>query len=179
MKKNRESGIRPPSILSETDPQLTEPDILAALETVMDPEIPVVSLVEMGIVRRIDVDEEKVTVTITPTFSGCPALAVMQRDILRRLEEIGAQEPRVELSLSPPWSTDWITPSARRKLADFGIRPPAAHGGNIDLVLFDPVACTNCGSENTSLRNSFGSTPCRMIYVCNNCREPFERMKPL
>jgi ring-1,2-phenylacetyl-CoA epoxidase subunit PaaD len=103
----------------------------------------------------------------------------MQRDILARLEAVGVREARVELSLSPPWSTDWITPEGRQKLADFGIRPAATHGGDIGIVLLDPVACTNCGSENTSLRNSFGPTPCRMIYVCNACREPFERMKPL
>jgi ring-1,2-phenylacetyl-CoA epoxidase subunit PaaD len=145
----------------------------------MDPEIPVVSLVEMGIVREVDVDDAGVTVTITPTFSGCPALEVMQRDIVKALEAAGEPKARVEVSLSSPWTTDWISPEGRRKLADFGIRPAARHGGNIALVLLDAVACTNCGSENTSLRNSFGPTPCRMIYVCNDCREPFERMKPL
>ena len=158
---------------------LSKSEIYATLETIMDPEIPVVSLVEMGIVQDVTVADGEVTVTITPTFSGCPALETMQKDIVRRLEEAGAPEARVEVSLSPPWTTDRISTAARRKLADFGIRPAALHGGDIALVLLDAVACTNCGSENTSLRNSFGPTPCRMIYVCNDCREPFERMKPL
>jgi ring-1,2-phenylacetyl-CoA epoxidase subunit PaaD len=158
---------------------LTKSEIWSALESVMDPEIPVVSLIEMGIVRDIAMDADGTVVTITPTFSGCPALEVMQRDIVTRLEQAGVSKVRVKVSLSPPWTTDWITTEARRKLVEFGIRPAGRHNGDIALVLLDPVACTHCGSENTSLRNSFGSTPCRMIYVCNVCREPFERMKPL
>lgn len=158
---------------------MTEPEVWEILDTVKDPEIPVVSLVEMGIVREVAIDAGGIIVTITPTFSGCPALEVMQREIAERLERAGARRTVVRTVLSPPWSTDRIHPAARRKLADFGIRPAALHGGDIGIVLLEPVACTNCGSVNTSLRNSFGPTPCRMMYVCNDCREPFEAMKPL
>jgi ring-1,2-phenylacetyl-CoA epoxidase subunit PaaD len=140
----------------------------------------VVSLVEMGIVRDVTVAPDGlVTVTITPTFAGCAALQVMQADIVARLGAMGIEHVQVELSYSPPWTTDWITEEARAKLKAFGLAPPPVHGGNFELVLMDEVACPYCGSQCTSLRNSFGSTPCRMIYYCNHCQQPFEQFKPL
>ncbi len=150
------------------------------LEQITDPEIPVVTLVEMGIIRDVRQDESgKVTVTITPTFSGCPALEVMKNDIRDRLREAGVEEVEVHVTLSPPWSTDWITEEGRRKLKAFGLAPPPKHGGDFAILLLDPVACPYCDSENTSLRNNWGATPCRMIFYCNNCQQPFEQFKPL
>jgi ring-1,2-phenylacetyl-CoA epoxidase subunit PaaD len=158
---------------------VTETQIWDALNQVKDPEIPVVSLVEMGIVRDVTVMEDAVTVTITPTFAGCPALQVMKTDIVDALKAIGVQEVTVETVNSPAWTTDWITEEAREKLKAFGLAPPPVHGGNFVMMLMDAVACPYCGSERTVLRNSFGSTPCRMIYYCNHCQQPFEQFKPL
>jgi ring-1,2-phenylacetyl-CoA epoxidase subunit PaaD len=159
---------------------LDENTIWQVLEGVPDPEIPVVSLVEMGIVRDLEItDDGSVTVTITPTFSGCPALEVMKKDIVTCLRAKGIASVFVRVILSPPWTTDWITDDARAKLKTFGLAPPPKHGGDFAISLFDPVACPYCGSENTSLRNNWGPTPCRMIFYCNHCQQPFEQFKPL
>jgi ring-1,2-phenylacetyl-CoA epoxidase subunit PaaD len=149
------------------------------LDTITDPEIPVVSLVEMGIVRDVVLNEDGVTVTITPTFAGCPALAVMREDIIKRLGERGLGPVHVQTVLHPPWTSDWISDTARDKLEGFGLALPARHRGDITLMLDETVACPRCGSKRTSLKNTFGSTLCRMIYTCNDCREPFERFKAI
>ncbi len=158
---------------------LSEQQIWVALSEVKDPEIPVVSLVEMGIVRGAALEGETVVVTITPTFSGCPALHAMQRDIAAQLKEAGAADVRVEVTLSPPWTTDWISQEAREKLRVFGLAPPPVHGGDFEIALMETVTCPFCGSESTSLLNSWGPTPCRAIYDCHSCRQAFERFKPL
>ncbi len=164
-----------------TDPSttLTEDRIWAALNSVMDPEIPVVSLVEMGIVRRVAVEGQSVTVTMTPTFSGCPALVEMERLIADKVRALGAQAVTVEKTLSPAWSSDWISDTGRQKLKQFGLAPPQRHGGNLLVTFFDVVACPYCGSSNTTLKNSFGSTLCRAIYYCHDCRDSFEQFKAL
>lgn len=156
----------------------TEP-VWKALETVADPEIPVLNLVEMGIVRAVAATDAGVTVTLVPTFSGCPALEVMKRDVREELEARGYRDVRVEVVLSPPWSTDMLSDEARRKLREFGLAPPARHGGLIDLDAQAPTPCPHCGSVDTRLTSAFGSTLCREIYVCDGCREPFEGFKPL
>jgi ring-1,2-phenylacetyl-CoA epoxidase subunit PaaD len=158
---------------------ITVERIWAALDEVKDPEIPVVSVVEMGIVRGVAVEGDVVTVTITPTFSGCPALITMQDDIKARLRQMGVAEPQVRTVLSPPWTTEWIGEEARTKLQSFGLAPPPRHDGDFTLVLLDQVACPYCGSKDTSLRNSFGPTLCRAIFYCNACQQPFEQFKPL
>lgn len=150
------------------------------LEDVKDPEIPVVSLVEMGIVRDVAISPDgDVTVKITPTFSGCPALHTMKQDIVDRLKEAGIDSITIEMVYSPPWTSDWINDEAREKLRLFGFAPAPRHGGNFEVMLLDAVNCPYCGSANTSLRNSFGSTLCRMIFYCNACQQPFEQFKPL
>ncbi len=160
------------SISSET--------IWQTLATIPDPELPVVSLVEMGIVRGVEqAPDGRVTVTITPTFSGCPALDVMKTDIVRGLEHLGVEKVIVRTVLAPPWTTNWITEPARAKLKAFGLAPPPQHGGDFAILLFDPVACPYCDSENTTLKNNWGPTPCRMIFYCNHCQQPFEQFKPL
>ena len=153
--------------------------IWTTLSNVMDPEIPVVSLVEMGIVRDVSVTDNTIQVTITPTFSGCPALEVMKKDIKEALKIFDYSAISVIVTLSPPWSTDWISEEGRRKLKEFGITPPHVHAGNIHQALLQPVECPNCNSIKTTLRNSFGPTPCRMIFTCNDCQQPFEQFKPL
>jgi ring-1,2-phenylacetyl-CoA epoxidase subunit PaaD len=150
------------------------------LEKIPDPEIPVVSLVEMGIVRGVEQTEDgRVTVTITPTFSGCPALEVMKADIVTQLQQGGVAEVIVRTVLAPPWTTDWITDAARGKLKAFGLAPPPKHGGDFAILLFDPVLCPYCNSEKTALKNNWGPTPCRMIFYCDACQQPFEQFKPL
>jgi ring-1,2-phenylacetyl-CoA epoxidase subunit PaaD len=155
-------------------------EIWTALDDVKDPEIPVVSVVEMGLVRKVTVSEGgSVSVTITPTFSGCPALDAMKTDIIDRLQQMGIDKVSVVTANSPAWSTDWIAETARAKLKAFGITPAPQHGGSFEVMLLDAVACPYCGSEKTTLRNSFGPTLCRMIFYCNNCQQPFEQFKPL
>lgn len=159
---------------------ITTEAIWQALDTVMDPEIPVVSVVDMGIVREIEAGPDGVIVTMTPTFAGCPALDVMRRDIKTRVQELGVGQVTVETTLSPPWSSDWITDEGRKKLRQFGLTPPQRHGGQVaDVAFFDIAECPRCGSTNTSLRNSFGPTLCRMIWYCNECQDAFEQFKAL
>lgn len=163
----------------ETQSVLTADRIWQILSEVKDPEIPVVSVVEMGLIRGIGLEAQAVVVTMTPTFVGCPALNQMQTEIRERLLEAGAAEVEVKIVFSPAWSTEWIAPQARQKLKDFGLAPPPHHGGRIDIALLDVVACPYCDSQDTSLKNSFGPTLCRAIYYCNNCQQPFEQFKPL
>jgi ring-1,2-phenylacetyl-CoA epoxidase subunit PaaD len=158
---------------------LTIRQIWKHLEDVKDPEIPVVSVVEMGIVRGVALEGAKVIVRMTPTFSGCPALHAMQADIRRHLLDCGAPEVQVIVQLSPAWTSDWITPQARQKLRAFGLAPPARLDGRIALADLQEATCPQCGSPDTSLKNSFGPTLCRAIYVCNSCRQPFEQFKPI
>jgi len=159
--------------------ELTLDAIWTALEDVKDPEIPVVSVVEMGIVREVAVDGDRVVVTMTPTFSGCPALRVMEDDIANRVRALGVTKVEVRIILSPPWSTEWITEKARAKLKSVGLAPPPRHDGDLSLVLMELVACPYCDSKNTSIRNTFGPTLCRAIFYCNACQQPFEQFKPL
>ncbi|GAB4579644.1 MAG: phenylacetate-CoA oxygenase subunit PaaJ [Anaerolineales bacterium] len=159
---------------------LSEETLWQTLNQIPDPEIPVVSLVEMGIVRKVECNPNgSVQVTMTPTFSGCPALDVMKTEIISRLKAIGATEVTIRTNLSPPWTTDWITEPARAKLKAFGLAPPPKHGGDFAILLFDPVACPYCDSQNTTLKNNWGPTPCRMIFYCHDCQQPFEQFKPL
>jgi ring-1,2-phenylacetyl-CoA epoxidase subunit PaaD len=160
-------------------PAISREKIWDALDEVPDPELPVVSLVELGIIREVDILDESVQVTMTPTFSGCPAYEVMAADIEACVQRLGIPEVQVHVSHDPPWTSEWITEPARQKLKAVGLVPPPRHSGDFIQVLIDPVACPHCNSENTSLQNSFGTTPCRMIYTCNNCLEPFELFKPL
>ena len=159
---------------------MNEQQIWTALDDVKDPEIPVVSVVEMGIVRDVAVRCDEVVVTMTPTFSGCPALDVMRRDIANRVRALGAANVRVETILDPPWSSDWISDAAREKLRQFGLAPPPRHDGNfIALASLDVIDCPRCGGNNTTVKNTFGSTLCRAIWYCHDCQDAFEQFKPL
>lgn len=154
-------------------------DIWQLLEEIKDPEIPVVSLVEMGMIRQVGLDDSKVIIILSPTFAGCPALDVMQAEINRRLRQSGALAVEVRLSLKPPWTTDWITPQGREKLKSFGLAPPPLHAGRLEQALQQPVACPYCDSTRTEVKNDFGPTLCRAIWYCYNCQQPFEQFKPI
>ena len=157
---------------------IAEDDIWTLLNEVKDPEIPVVSLVDMGIVREVELEGGKVTVTITPTFSGCPALRVMEDEVKAKLLEAGCEAVEVKSVLAPPWTSDWITESARKKLEAYGVTPPQP-AADTNLIQLSPPSsrCPRCGSFDTTMTNSFGSTLCKTLHTCNRCLEPFEAFK--
>ena len=159
-------------------------ELLAVLDEVKDPEVPVVSVVELGVVRDVVIEDDAVVVTITPTYSGCPAMREIEQEIERALIAHGVERVRIRTVFSPAWTTDWIGPSAREKLRAYGIAPPGtAPSADDDLVPLrrrrDAVACPYCGSANTELRSEFGSTSCKSIRYCNACRQPFEQFKAI
>ncbi|MFP3853897.1 MAG: 1,2-phenylacetyl-CoA epoxidase subunit PaaD [Anaerolineales bacterium] len=154
-------------------------EIWQALDDVMDPEIPVVSVVDLAVVRDVEMIEGSPVITITPTFVGCPALDVMKRDIASQVQSLGYEQVELRVRYDPPWSTDQLSSEAKEKLRGFGLAPPPQHGGRIELVLDQTAACPYCGSENTERKNSFGSTLCRSIHYCHACEQPFEAFKPL
>jgi len=160
-------------------PELKTERIWEILDEVKDPEIPVVSVVEMGLIRSVGVSGEKVIVTMTPTFAGCPALRVMQEEIEERVREAGVEDVEVKMIYAPPWSSNRILPEGRRKLKEFGLSPPPRHDGDLQIALLEEVSCPYCDSKKTTLKNSFGPTLCRAIYYCENCQQPFEQFKPL
>jgi ring-1,2-phenylacetyl-CoA epoxidase subunit PaaD len=158
----------------------TRDDVLEILAEVHDPEIPVLNIVEMGIVRDVSISGGRVKVTITPTYSGCPIMNVIGRDVTAALERHGIGGAELETVYAPAWTTDWLTDEARRKLEEYGIAPPKPL---VEQPLFGPnrsldqVACPFCRSERTSLTSEFGSTACKSLHYCNECQQPFEHFK--
>ncbi len=154
-------------------------DVLAR---VADPEIPVISVTELGIVRDVRARDDAIEVVVTPTYSGCPATELIARSIEQALQEAGAARVRVERRLAPAWTTDWIAPEAKEKLARYGIAPPEGVAGAGERpIVFVPraIACPRCGSDDTERLSQFGATACKALYRCRACREPFEYFKPL
>jgi ring-1,2-phenylacetyl-CoA epoxidase subunit PaaD len=160
---------------------VTKTQVWEALEDVKDPEIPMVSVVELGIVQDVTVEGERVRVIITPTFTGCPALHVMRDNIAQRVRALGVADVEVTVALSPRWTSDRISASAREKMATIGLAPPPRHGGRFDLALDLQllVRCPFCGSSDTVMENPFGPTLCRALHYCNCCQQPFEQFKAL
>jgi ring-1,2-phenylacetyl-CoA epoxidase subunit PaaD len=159
-----------------------EVDPWDVLRGIPDPEIPVISIVELGIVREVTVRGNSVEVAITPTYSGCPALHAIEEDIGARLRESGYSDVRVTQQLSPAWTTDWIDAAARERLREYGIVPPhPVRGADAHRIhIFSRgIACPRCGSEHTEKLSEFGSTACKAMYRCIDCREPFDYFKPL
>ncbi len=154
--------------------------VFETLGTVMDPEVPVISVVELGIVRDAVVNDGAVEVTITPTYSGCPAMYEIESDIRAALLRAGAVSVKVNTVFAPAWTTDWIGPDAREKLRAYGIAPPGAAEpqGLVTLTRASAaVECPFCGSRDTRLQSRFGSTACKAIHVCESCRQPFDEFK--
>ena len=159
------------------------------LDTVPDPELPSVTITDLGIVRDIREEADALVVALTPTYSGCPATAVIEEDVTRALHEHGVKNVRIEHRLAPAWTTDWITPRGRERLKEHGIAPPAADIGDGIVILSPstllginevegPIQCPHCGSPTTTELSHFGSTPCKALYRCEICREPFDYVKP-
>jgi ring-1,2-phenylacetyl-CoA epoxidase subunit PaaD len=162
-----------------TAAQDREAEVWQALETVVDPEIPVISIVDLGLVRAVRRDGETCEVVITPSYSGCPAMPMIESEIVRVLEARGLAPVRVTTVLSPAWTTDWLSEAGRRKLRDFGIAPPKqtceARAGLFDAE--EGIACPRCGSRDSERISEFGSTACKALYRCRSCREPFDYFK--
>ena len=148
-----------------------------AVELVCDPEIPVLTIADLGVLRGVEVRDGRVEVTITPTYSGCPAMSTIRLDIELALEKAGIAGARVNTVLSPAWTTDWMTEEGRRKLRAYGVAPPGPGGGRRALFGEQTVECPNCGSSRTSLLSEFGSTSCKALWRCEACREPFDYFK--
>ncbi len=157
------------------DPKLTE-----ILQSVSDPEIPVLSIMDMGVVRSAEMQDGVAQITITPTYSGCPAMDVIGDDIKKAFREKGIAA-QVELVLSPAWTTDWITPAGRQALEKYGIAAPLEAEADKEALLGDKklVKCPQCGSMNTKMISQFGSTACKAFFQCQDCQEPFDYFKCL
>ncbi len=153
--------------------------LLAAAQAVPDPEIPVLTLGDLGVIRDVRVAGDGVVeVDITPTYTGCPATAVIESDVRAALRRVGADQVRVQIVLSPAWTTDWMSEAGRSKLRDFGIAPPGpAAGGPVRLAF--SVRCPQCGSIDTREISRFGSTPCKALWSCRSCAEPFDSFKAI
>ena len=182
-------------VLPYADDARTPDAVWAALNDVPDPEVPVISVVELGIVREVDVAPSgAVRVTITPTYSGCPAMREIERDIRAALTQRGWSAVEIATAYTPAWTTDWMSDEAREKLRAYGIAPPRAGGGAAlvtlrrapragtlgpDVVEQHQVPCPRCGSPDTRLQSAFGSTACKALHQCVACGEPFEEFKPI
>ncbi len=138
------------------------------LKTIPDPEIPAVSIVDLGIVRNVEFDNNKLNITITPTYSGCPAFSFMKEEIIRHLESEKITNYQIKTSLAPPWTTDWMSNDVKSKLKEAGIAPPSHE-----------VVCPQCDSQNVQLISEFGSTSCKAFYKCLDCLEPFHHFKQI
>ncbi|KRC66139.1 phenylacetate-CoA oxygenase subunit PaaJ [Aeromicrobium sp. Root236] len=153
--------------------------------SVTDPEMPMLTLEDLGVLRDVEVDDERVVVTITPTYSGCPAMATMRDDLVHRLRDEGFDDVEVRVSLHPAWSSDWITPRGRAALTEHGLSAPGpapSHDGQVVLSLLPTrrtLACPRCGSSDVELTSEFGPTACKALYRCTACLEPFEHVKEI
>jgi ring-1,2-phenylacetyl-CoA epoxidase subunit PaaD len=172
--------MRPAAQSGRPRTSLDAASVLAALRDVSDPEIPVISVVDLGVIGDVDVAGGRIRVELLPTFLGCPALDPMRDAIVARLEAL-APDRAIDVAVvyEPPWTSDRITPAGRRRLADSGFAPPLAGAAGLPVRLDVPVPCPWCGSKRTVLENAFGPTACRSIRYCTACRQPFEQFKPV
>jgi ring-1,2-phenylacetyl-CoA epoxidase subunit PaaD len=167
--------------------EATLADVWTWLGEIADPEIPAISIVDLGIVRGVGwgggADAQSLHVTVTPTYSGCPAIRTIERDIVTTLNARGIANVVLDVALAPAWTTDWLSATGREKLRAYGISPPRVRasvpGDAIDLIGYvdEHAACPRCGSTAVTLTSRFGSTPCKSLYVCTRCREPFDHFK--
>lgn len=162
-----------------TDTHISTDAIWQLLGTVPDPEVPVLSVIDLGIVRNVETENDKVIITITPTYSGCPAMDMISMNIRLALLEKGYKAIEIRSILSPAWTTDWMTEAGRQKLKAYGIAPPHAKQQVCDEELFaeEAVQCPHCNSYHTRRISEFGSTACKSLYQCLDCKEPFDYFK--
>lgn len=157
-----------------------EPHLLATLESVSDPEIPVLSVIDLGVIRGAVEKEGTVRIKLTPTYSGCPAMDVIADDLKAAFDKIG-KKAEVDLVLSPAWTTDWMSDKGKKKMEAYGIAPPLEATADKEVLLGDKrmVKCPLCGSNNTKMVSQFGSTACKALFQCEDCHEPFDYFKCL
>jgi len=160
-------------------PGTTKEKILSILETVTDPEVPVLSVIDLGIVREVKVQDGNIEILITPTYSGCPAMDVINMNIRIALSTLGLKNVKVTQVLSPAWTTDWMSEKGKQKLKDYGIAPPTPKQQVCNEKLFseEAIQCPHCNSWHTHRVSEFGSTACKALYVCDDCKEPFDYFK--
>ena len=159
---------------------LTEADIWKALEEVKDPEIPTLSMVDMGIITKVEIrDHKKVFVEMTPTFTGCPAIKMMENMVSERLHILGVNDVEVVTTFDKPWNSNKLTERGLLCLKKHGLAPPPKHEGEINAELLEHALCPFCGSNNTEMKSPFGPTLCRSLHYCNNCLQAFEQFKPV
>ncbi len=159
---------------------ISEKNIWDLLETIVDPEVPVLNIVDLGIVRKVDMHDGKISIIITPTYTGCPAMDVIKLDMYTKLLENGITNFEINTILSPAWTTDWMSKAGKKKLKKYGIAPPPAQQSICTPDAFqkeEAVQCPHCNSYRTILISRFGSTACKALYKCEDCREPFEYFK--
>jgi ring-1,2-phenylacetyl-CoA epoxidase subunit PaaD len=158
---------------------ISKEEIWNYLESIPDPEVPVINIVELGIARDVQIENDKVIVSITPTYSGCPAMKAIENDIISILKDKGISPVEIKMVYSPVWTTDWLTDSAKEKLRIYGIAPPEKTTSDKSVLTLHPktIHCPRCNSINTSLVSQFGSTACKALYRCDDCKEPFDYFK--
>lgn len=155
-------------------------DVRAIVATVPDPEIPVLTIDDLGILRDVQLDDDgHVDVTITPTYSGCPAMEAITADVSAALADRGFKDVSVRMVLSPAWTTDWMSPAGKAKLTEYGIAPPHVRAGSSSVLVALTIRCPQCGSPDTRELTRFGSTACKSLWACNDCREPFDHFKAI
>ncbi len=159
--------------------QYSNDEILQFLTEVYDPEIPVLNIVEMGIVRNVECKENEVRVDITPTYSGCPAMNMIQEEIFLILQKNNIENIKINTIYSPAWTTDWLSEETKKKLQEYGIAPPHQTNSNVTLIIPKNIECPFCQSAKTELRSEFGSTSCKSLYYCRECQQPFEYFKEI
>jgi ring-1,2-phenylacetyl-CoA epoxidase subunit PaaD len=169
-------------VASENDPRVQR--AWQVLHSVLDPEVPALSVCDLGIVRDVIAQGDGIDVVLTPTYSGCPATEVIEQSVIDALNDAGLGPTRVTLQRAPAWTTDWISDDGRRKLREYGIAPPSGGAAlrqaqPIRLIPRERIECPRCGSANTERLSAFGSTACKALYRCIACREPFEHFKPI
>jgi len=158
---------------------ITKEKIYFLLHEIPDPEIPVISIIELGVIRDVKAEGKTIEVTITPTYSGCPAMKQMEDDVRKKLLENGFEQVKINTVFNPPWTTDWLNEEARQKLRDYGIAPPEENTTDKSFLTNKPkhITCPRCKSKNTAMVSQFGSTACKALYKCNDCLEAFDYFK--
>lgn len=165
------------AVKTNPDDAALRDEVWRFVSEVTDPEIPVLTIADLGVLRDVRVENGQIEVIITPTYSGCPAMNVIATEIRLALLRAGYDEVRITTVLSPAWTTDWMSEDGRRKLRDYGIAPPEKAQGRGALFSTEHIACPRCGSTDTTKLSEFGSTSCKALWRCNSCREPFDYFK--
>jgi len=159
--------------------KLTKAKIMEWLEEVKDPEIPVLSLIDLGVITGVELENHRVKVNMTPTFAGCPAMETMRNDVIRVLKEKGIEEVEASVSFEIQWNSNMISDKGKKALKEFGLAPPRKYKVIADIDILTHAKCPFCDSENTELKSPFGPALCRSMHYCNNCLQAFEQFKPL